>query len=280
MCSRRATPLRYALSPRHRRPRPPPPTMSSSMSSAYVSALKSCLNEDTHDAARRGEGMSKMETRFENEAAEAAKPKEGEWLAATASGEVAVMHGEPNAEALGNGPGETDIDTLRRMRIAQMKAHALQKQRWLMMGHGKYIALNSDAEFLRETPLHAQMVCHLWTDSIDCEMLHYHMRTLCTVHLETFFCSLKAEAAPMMLNMVKLQDLPALLLCRDGKVVHQLTGIDRSFTTEGVAYELAQHKLVDFEADRTYGKAAGGCTTQSAGRHRDVDDDDDDEYDY
>ena len=29
----------------------------------------------------------------------------------------------------------------------------------------------------------------------------------------------------------------ALLLCRDGKVVDQLVGVDRSFTTEGVAYE-------------------------------------------
>ena len=34
--------------------------------------------------------------------------------------------------------------------------------------------------------------------------------------------------------------MPALLLCRDGRVIGQLTGVDRSFTAEGVAFELAQ----------------------------------------
>ena len=54
-----------------------------------------------------------------------------------------------------------------------------------------------------------------------------------------------------MLSMVTLADLPALLLCRDGKVVDQLVGVDRSFTTEGVAYELGERGLVDFEEGRT-----------------------------
>ena len=34
--------------------------------------------------------------------------------------------------------------------------------------------------------------------------------------------------------------MPALLLCRGGRVIGQLTGVDRSFTAEGVAFELAQ----------------------------------------
>ena len=47
----------------------------------------------------------------------------------------------------------------------------------------------------------------------------------------------------MMLAMVALERLPALLLGQDGKVVEQLTGIDRSFTVESLAYELGEHRV-------------------------------------
>ncbi len=38
--------------------------------------------------------------------------------------------------------------------------------------------------------------------------------------------------------------MPALLLCRGGRVIGQLTGVDRSFTAEGVAFELAQARYL------------------------------------
>ena len=84
-----------------------------------------------------------------------------------------------------------------------------------------------------------------------------------------------------------------LVLSKEGKVVHCLHGLDRSFTSEGVAYELAQHNLVDFEEGIVYGKSGAGCTTatanrtsslprspprsQAARRRGDDDDDDDDD---
>lgn len=63
------------------------------------------------------------------------------------------------------------------------------------------------------------------------------------MHLETYFCWLDVEAAPTMLAMVALERLPALLLAQHGKVVEQLTGIDRSFTIESLAYELGEHRV-------------------------------------
>ena len=69
-----------------------------------------------------------------------------------------------------------------------------------------------------------------------------------------------------MMAMVDFARLPALLLACDGQVVHQLYGIDRSFTTEGVAYELSTHGIVDFEEGTSYSMAKGGCTTASAAK--------------
>lgn len=47
----------------------------------------------------------------------------------------------------------------------------------------------------------------------------------------------------MMVAMVALDKLPALLLGQNGKVTEQLTGIDRSFTIESLAYELGEHRV-------------------------------------
>merc|ERR1712032_772013 len=107
---------------------------------------------------------------------------------------------------------------------------------------GQYVCLTNEAEFLHKAPQHERMVMHLWDESLDCSLLHTHMEAMCKAHLETYFCALEATLAPMMMGMVNVIRLPVLLLCRSGKVVHQLTGIDSSFTTEGVAYEISQHK--------------------------------------
>ena len=60
--------------------------------------------------------------------------------------------------------------------------------------------------------------------------------------------------------------LGALLLCKDGKVVDKLHNLDRTFTTEGIAYELGQNGLIDFEEGTHYASAGNSCTTQTAAR--------------
>ena len=107
------------------------------------------------------------------------------------------------------------------------------------------------------------------------------MRALCQVHVETYFCYLDPSSAPVMMGMVEVGRLPALLLCKNGQVVDHLHGLDRSFTTEGVAYELGQRGMVEFEEGVVYGgKGVGsaGCTTATANRRPadDASDDDDD----
>ena len=88
----------------------------------------------------------------------------------------------------------------------------------------------------------------------------------------------------MMVAMVALEKLPALLLGQDGKVVEQLTGIDRSFTIEGLAYELGEHKAIDFDEGVDYSRGLypkGGCTTATAGRappRQRVESDSDDDF--
>ena len=92
------------------------------------------------------------------------------------------------------------------------------------------------------------------------------MRALAAVHFETFFAHLDSDNSPMIKAMIEIGDTPVLLLCQAGKVTGQLAGIDRSYTAEGIAYELGLQGLVNFDDGIQYGKVAGGCTTHTAQR--------------
>ncbi len=253
--------------------------------------------EDGYDASRRGEHTSRLETRLDADAAKGPAADGGQqgvgWLAARRDGSVAQMEGEVDASKLERAGAaasyaepENEIDRLRKNRLAQLKSRAAARQSWVALGHGKYVELESEASFLQANAsgLHARLVCAIVPEgSLDGQLLAGHMRALAAVHVETYFCWLRAEGAPMMMQMVDLLRLPALLLCAEGKVVHTLYGVDRSFTTEGVAYELGQHKVVEFEEGVCYEAAAAGsagCTTATAARadarRRAASDDDDD----
>lgn len=263
--------------------------------------------EDNYGATQRGEDTSRLEAKLESQmeglhaedhpdllktiktAQEGHAAQEEaahqEWLAAQADGTVKKMEGEVDIKKIVPVGSDNDIEALRKLRLAQMKGRAQARQEWLARGHGQYVRLEQESSFLEELARHERLVCALApSGSIDGELLHKHMKQICAVHVETYFCWLDPEKAPVMMGMVDVGRLPALLLCSGGKVVHHLDGLDRSFTTEGIAYELGQQKLVDFEDGIHYGKAGNSVTSMgksAAMRHEQqrrqpLDDDEDD----
>lgn len=243
-------------------------TMSTAVPTRSFNGGNTRMNaEDDYDAVRRGEHTSRAETRLDEEAGSGVG--DDAWLAAQADGSVAIKHGEAGQFHAAPRAQDNAIDQLRKNRMAQLKSKAASKQSWLALGHGKYVELESEAAFLQASAsgLHVRLVCGVVAESsLDGQLLGAHMAALAAVHLETYFCWLRAETAPMMMEMVDFARLPALLLCSEGKVVHQLYGIDRSFTTEGVAQALGEQKMLEFEAGAAYGAQKGGCTSASAAR--------------
>jgi hypothetical protein len=249
-------------------------------------SLRQAANrEDTYGSVQRGEDTSVLETRLDAETEQEADGDTEKWFAAGADGSVQVKTGPVSSAKLDAIPraGDSEIDSLRKLRLAQMKGEAAQRQAWLDVGHGTYAQLKDEAQFLAEIGKHERVVCHLCeAGSIDGELMHRRLEALCRIHLETYFCWLDAENAPMMLAMVRLEGLPALLIARGGKVAEQLANLDRSFTIEGVAYELGQRAALFFEEGKDYTKmhkARGGCSATTAvasGRRADSDDSDED----
>lgn len=249
--------------------------------------------EDLYGANQRGEGTSRLESRLESQMEgfhaednpelvqtiktaqgaaaqqqESAEKEHTEWLAARADGGVDKHEGEVEYRKIVPQSEDNDIDALRKLRLAQMKGRAAARSSWIAKGHGGYAKLEQESSFLEALPKHERAVCALCEEgSLDGKLLHAHMRALAPVHVETYFCWLDPVTAPVMMAMVDVGQLPALLLAKNGQVVDQLHGLDRSFTAEGVAYELGQRGLVDFEEGQAYGSSGNACTAMTAERN-------------
>ena len=261
---------------------------------AFAGGYNTRINgEDKYTASERGEDTSRIESKLESqmeglhaedhpdlvqtiktatEAAELQKEQADEahqkWLAANSRGGVDIKNGPIDVNKMDSRNTEdNEIDALRKLRLAQMRGRAAERAQWVAKGHGKYEKLEQESSFLEALPKHERAICALCgPNSFDGELLHSHMRALSHVHVESYFCWLDPESAPVMMAMVDIAALPALLLAKNGQVVHQLTGIDRSFTAEGVGYELGQHGMIDFEEGTHYSKVGNGCTTATVNR--------------
>ena len=153
---------------------------SSQVLSGYTKGQMRCAatREDTYTAEQRGECTSKLETRLDQDAHDDDGGDKDEWLAAGADGSVKVKSG-PVTRAKLDIPqdGDNEIDCLRKLRLAQMKGAAMQKQHWLSLGHGSYAQLENEAKFLEIIGQHPRVVCHLCVaNSLDGEMMHTRLK--------------------------------------------------------------------------------------------------------
>ena len=129
-----------------------------------MSAMRGTFREENWNAERRGEGTSRLETRLDGDAQREAEGDDPHWLAAKADGGVEVKSGEIDGSQLERPGqvGETDLERLRRLRLAELKAAGKQRHAWIAKGHGKYWQLEDEAAFLlRRLPtLHFLPTCH------------------------------------------------------------------------------------------------------------------------
>ncbi|KAG8470151.1 hypothetical protein KFE25_008572 [Diacronema lutheri] len=180
---------------------------------------------------------------------------------------------------------DDDLEALRALRLAQIKERQQRVEEWKRLGHGTYSELHSDREFFEEVARHARCVVALFDANaqFDASLVHGALSRIAPLHLETKLCCIAAEKAPMLSAHVAIERLPVLFLVRGGKVVDKIP-IDRSFTAEGVAYELADKGFLDSDetvAHRTAQQQASSIRSgQLSNPHRmgaSADDDDDDD---
>ena len=192
-------------------------------------------------------------------------------MASSAILEAAVMSAAAAAEAAVDAQigaldalGDDDLASLRRRRLAQLKADAAAKDGWLAAGHGGYTMVTSDKEFFEAVRGVGCAVAHFGRSSRPCAAMEAALRALAPRHLETKFIGVEAERTPFLAERLKVWMLPTLALLKDGAAVGYLVGLDgvqvagSSAADPGVDVAALEDRLVAAGLIRSDGVAAGG----------------------
>jgi hypothetical protein len=143
-------------------------------------------------------------------------------MSAAAAAEAAVDAQIGALDAL----GDDDLASLRRKRLAQLKADADARSGWLAAGHGGYTTVQSDKEFFEAVRGVKLAVAHFGRASRPCAAMEAALRSLAPRHLETKFIGVEAERTPFLAERLKVWMLPTLALLKDGQAVGYVVGLD------------------------------------------------------
>lgn len=102
-----------------------------------------------------------------------------------------------------------------------------------------------------------RVVCHFYRGVTPrCNIVDAHFEKLAYSHLETRFIKINAEKNPYLVERLGIILMPTIVLIKDGKTEHSLRGFDElggtdDFSTSDMAYVLASHGVLNYEADRS-----------------------------
>jgi len=123
--------------------------------------------------------------------------------------------------------GEDDINSIRKNRMAQMKAEAEQTQHNKMNGHGSLTAITDQKEFFNAAKVSNKMIVIFTRKSNPhAQELLQHCEILCKKHLEARFVYIEAENAPFLTDRFNIFMLPTIICIDDNKVKTQHNGLN------------------------------------------------------
>ncbi|KAL9186340.1 hypothetical protein ACHAXT_005578 [Thalassiosira profunda] len=161
---------------------------------------------------------------------------------------------------------DTELEKLRERRLAQMKAGAEQRAKWLENGHGQYSELATGQHggdvaksFFDAAKKSARVVVHFYRPTTrSCDAFHRALADLAPKHPETRFLKLNVEGcddvreggagagAKYLVEKLGVVVMPTLLIVKERKAHHQLRGFDElggreEFTANELAFVLGGH---------------------------------------
>merc|ERR1712224_96367 len=147
----------------------------------------------------------------------------------------------------------SDLDALRKKRLANMRKDSRLKHELGKIGHGKYEEIADEKEFFAAAKKSEWMVCHFYRGATwRCEIVDKHLKALAPKCFKTRFVKINAEKSPFLVERLKVFMLPTLACVSKGQVVDYVVGFDDlggtdDFPTEALAARLATAGVCEYE---------------------------------
>merc|ERR1711977_207539 len=147
----------------------------------------------------------------------------------------------------------SDLEAVRRKRIAQMQKDSKLKAELKKIGHMQYEEIADEKEFFAAAKKSEMMVCHFYRGATwRCEIVDKHLKALAPKCFKTRFVKINAEKCPFLVERLKVFMLPTMACVIKGQVAEYIVGFDDmggddDFPTEALAQRLSQIGVAEYE---------------------------------
>ena len=141
---------------------------------------------------------------------------------------------------------DTELEQIRKKRLAELKREAEQRKEWVTKGHGS-LATITERDFFDQAKQSEKLVVVFGRPSSSRlgKDVEEWLGVVAKEHMECRFVALDAEKCPFLCNRFSIQVLPALLVAKDGKVVKVLHGLDEIDHKGNLSAEKFEAKLFE-----------------------------------
>ncbi|OEU17394.1 thioredoxin-like protein, partial [Fragilariopsis cylindrus CCMP1102] len=118
------------------------------------------------------------------------------------------------------------LDAIRQKRLRQMQKAQIKEVEKKAKGHGEVRTITQD-EFLTECTSSDYVAVHFFHKEFErCKIMDHHLKKIACQHLSCKFVRIDAEKAPFFVVKLKVQQLPTLLVFKNGELLHRLLGFE------------------------------------------------------
>jgi len=122
-------------------------------------------------------------------------------------------------EALDN-LNKSDLESIRRKRMMEMKKRAEKMSEWRSKGHGTYSEIGDQKDWFEEVKKNERTICLFYRNTTNAsdkytQVLDKHLQQLAVKHMETRFIKINAEKSPFLAQRLNIVLLPTILCTKD-----------------------------------------------------------------
>lgn len=149
----------------------------------------------------------------------------------------------------------SDLESLRKKRIKDLKDKEVKRREWIANGHGSYEELPEEKKFFEVIKKSENVILHFYTNTNErSKIVDMHFKILAPKHVETLFTKLNAEKCPFLAEKLKIKAIPSIVCIHNGIMVDKLVGFTTlgnrdDFTTDDMEWRLAQNEVIEYEGD-------------------------------
>jgi len=149
----------------------------------------------------------------------------------------------------------SDLESIRRKRIEEMKKRADKKKEWAKLGHGNYTEITDEKEFFEITKQSEAVCCHFYKDdTFRCKIVDKHLSELAPKHIECRFLKFNVMKAPFLTTRLGIRVIPTIVCVKDGKTKDFIVGFEDlgncdDFSNEMMEWRLGVSDVIEYKGD-------------------------------